>query len=83
MTVYNVIIISHGEDPLSLDGVYTFANEKDARKKLKERYHNVLDDVAGYDITAEEFGDNYYRVEIDDDAGSIYEGYIRKTELAQ
>lgn len=83
MTVYNVIIISHGEILLSLDGVYTFTSEKDARKKLKERYNNVLSDVVGYEITDEEFGDKYYRVEIDDDEGSIYEGYIRKTELKE
>lgn len=83
MTIYNVIIISHGEVPLSLDGVYTFTSEKDARKKLKERYNNVISDVEGYEITDEEFGDKYYRVEIDDDEGSIYEGYIRKTELKE
>ena len=81
MTLYVVTIVSHGEVVIELDGTYCFSSMKKARAKLNDCYENILEDVEGYDILDDDKEPNYYSIMLDDDDGSVYEGYINEVEL--
>ena len=81
MKVFLVIKISHGEIPVELDKNFAFDTQEKARKKLNELYEEVLEDVEGYDIIDNYKSNDAFTVSIDDDEGSVYEGYVKEVEV--